>query len=70
MKRKCYALLSLLLAVCMVLPMGVFVGAAEASISATVSGAIDGSTGEALKDMSGTNVSANVAVEGLSLIHI
>ncbi|MCI6636188.1 MAG: hypothetical protein MSH31_09045, partial [Clostridiales bacterium] len=27
MKRKCYALLSLLLAVCMVLPMGVFVGA-------------------------------------------
>lgn len=64
MKRKCYALLSLLLAVCMVLPMGVFVGAAEASISATVSGAIDGSTGEALKDMSGANVSANVAVEG------
>ncbi len=29
MKRKCYALLSLLLAVCMVLPMGVFVGAAD-----------------------------------------
>lgn len=27
MKRKCYALLALLLAVCMVLPMGVFVGA-------------------------------------------
>ena len=27
MKRKCYALIALLLAVCMVLPMGVFVGA-------------------------------------------
>lgn len=47
MKRKCYALLALLLAVCMVLPMGVFVGAADGETpkepvwTVKVSGAID-----------------------------
>ena len=44
MKRKCYALLSLLLAVCMVLPMGVFVGAdtpAGSSLTASITGSID-----------------------------
>ena len=44
MKRKCYALLSLLLAVCMVLPMGVFVGAdtpAGPSLTASITGSID-----------------------------
>ena len=44
MKRKCYALIALLLAVCMVLPMGVFVGAdtpAGPSLTASITGSID-----------------------------
>ena len=64
MKRKCYALLSLLLAVCMVLPMGVFVGAADETITATVKGSIVATSGEQEEDKSGKNVSACVAVEG------
>ena len=64
MKRKCYALIALLLAVCMVLPMGVFVGAADETITATVKGSIVATTGEQEEDKSGQNVSACVAVEG------
>lgn len=64
MKRKCYALLALLLAVCMVLPMGVFVGAADETITATVKGSIVATSGEQEEDKSGQNVSACVAVEG------
>ena len=64
MKRKCYALLSLLLAVCMVLPMGVFVGAADETITATVKGSIVATSGEQEEDKSGKDVSACVAVEG------
>ena len=64
MKRKCYALLSLLLAVCMVLPMGVFVGAADETITATVKGSIVATSGEKEEDKSGKDVSACVAVKG------
>lgn len=65
MKRKCYALLSLLLALCMVLPLGVFVGAdTPADIGVAVDGAIDGTTGKQLDVIEGKNVSVNVAVEG------
>ncbi len=64
MKRKSYALLALLLAVCMVLPMGVFVGAADETITATVKGSIVATSGEQEEDKSGQNVSACVAVEG------
>lgn len=64
MKRKSYALLALLLAVCMVLPMGVFVGAADETITATVKGSIVATNGEQEEDKSGQNVSACVAVEG------
>ncbi len=63
MKRKCYALLSLLLAVCMVLPMGIFVGAAD-TISLTVSGAIDGTSGKRLDDAKGKDLAVYVATEG------
>ena len=67
MKRKCYALLSLLLAVCMVLPMGVFVGAAdtkEPTWTVKVSGAIDenGKTKDEYEIENGDAI--NVAVDG------
>lgn len=70
MKRKCNALLALLLAVCMVLPMGVFVGAVDETITATVKGSIVATTGEQEDDISGQNVSARVAVEGFVDIKI
>lgn len=53
MKRKCNALLALLLAVCMIVPMGVFTGAAGSSddaeaITAVITGAIDQTTGKTI----------------------
>lgn len=69
MKRKCYALLALLLAVCMVLPMGVFVGAADTAtgtgatetpkLTLKVSDYFDVGTGEEA-DFDGSNLSMAV----------
>lgn len=73
MKRKCYALLSLLLAVCMVLPMGVFVGAADTKEpvwTVKVSGSInkDGSSKETSPVADGGTV--YVAVGGTATISV
>ena len=73
MKRKCYALLALLLAVCMVLPMGVFVGAADTKEpvwTVKVSGSInkDGSSKETSPVADGGTV--YVAVGGTATISV
>ncbi len=72
MKRKCYALLSLLLAVCMVLPMGVFVGAAgeTGKLSITVSNYIDTTTGEPQTVPASDNVEITLAKKGTAKITV
>ena len=73
MKRKCYALLSLLLAVCMVLPMGVFVGAdtpAQPKLSIAVSDYINTATGEQQTVPASDNVAITLAKNGTAQIKV
>lgn len=72
MKRKCYALLSLLLAVCMVLPMGVFVGAANTkdTIKIEVSGNIGSDGKVTTKSEDYTNGSINLAMDGTATVTV
>ena len=72
MKRKCYALLSLLLAVCMVLPMGVFVGAADTkdTIKIEVSGNIGSDGKVTTKSEDYTNRSINLAMDGTATVTV
>ena len=73
MKRKCYALLSLLLAVCMVLPMGIFVGAAEAKdpeMKIEVSGNIGADGKVSTKSEDYTNSSIDLAMNGTAKVTV
>ncbi len=72
MKRKCYALLSLLLAVCMVLPMGIFVGAnnTKPEIKIEVSGNIGSDGKVTTKSEDYTDSSIDLALNGTAKVTV
>ena len=72
MKRKCYALLALLLAVCMVLPMGVFVGADNTTpkMKIEVSGNIGADDKVTTTYADYTDGSINLALDGTANVKI